>query len=154
MYDYRISMAKNEREEKYVKHFYLNIQNNDFKKDINKSDQVKDINCNQFEYDHEKSHDHEEFDITKLMIINHQGPFVAILSLVDVVLCLVSSWVYMWMTVFAIEGVDIEWMEYYTHYIEIFFFFTMCIGFFTDFKKPGEHISEKKLSVISKRYLH
>ena len=51
-------MAKNEREENQVNRFYLNIQNNDFKKDINKNENVKDIHCNQFEFQKEKQTDH------------------------------------------------------------------------------------------------
>ena len=57
------------------------------------------------------------------------------------------------MTVFSMEGVNISWMEDWSVFLEFFFFFSMVIGFLTDFKKPGDHTSEKKLSVISKRYL-
>ena len=45
-YDYRISIAKDQHEENFVQHFYLNLQNNDFKKDINKNGDVQDIHCN------------------------------------------------------------------------------------------------------------
>ena len=105
-------------------------------------------------FEEEDKEGSNEFDIFSVLIINHDGTFIAIWKLMDVVLCLVSSWTYMWMTVFSIEGVDTTKMEEYGRYIEIFFVLTVIFGFLTDFKRPGEHIAEKKLSVISKRYLN
>ena len=87
------------------------------------------------------------------MIIDHEGVFITIWKLFDVLLCLISAWTYMYLTVFSIEGVDTDDMEYYSYFMEIFFVFTMAFGFITDFKKQGEKESEKKFGVISKRYL-
>jgi hypothetical protein len=40
-------MAKDQHEEEFIQHFYLNLQNNDFKKDINKNKSGnQDIHCN------------------------------------------------------------------------------------------------------------
>ena len=118
-----------------------------------KKDSQTYIHCNQFEYEKEKANDHREFDLMKMIIINHESNFIVIWKLLDIFFCLVSSWIYMWLTVFSIEGVDTRFLEYYSHYIELFFLITIILGFITDFKKPGEHVAEKKLSVISKRYL-
>lgn len=44
-------------------------------------------------------------------------------------------------------------IEDFSFYLEIFFVITMILEFITDFKKPGEHVHEKDLKVIMKKYL-
>jgi hypothetical protein len=57
------------------------------------------------------------------------------------------------MAVFSMEGVETKSMEDLSYFMEFFFFFSMIFGFLTDYKKPGDHTSEQRLSVISRRYL-
>jgi len=112
-----------------------------------------DIHSDQSESQEEETNEPVEFDLLNSMIIDHEGIFITIWTVFDVLLCLVSSWTYMYLTVFSIEGIDTDKMEYYNFFIEIFFFITMAFGFITDFKKQGEKEPEKKFGVISKRYL-
>ena len=115
---------------------YLNIQNNHFKNDLNKgSGKSHEHDCTEFEYDQEKLSDLDKFDFFKFIIFDHEGIFITVWKLIDVPLCLMSSWSYMYMTVFAIEGVDVSYMESWSSFLELFFTASMILGFLTDFKR-------------------
>lgn len=83
------------------------------------------------------------------MIISENGKFAFFFKYLDIMFCILSSYIYLWYATFGPAEEKYYWIEIF---FESFFFVSMIVSFLTDFKHEGEIESEKRLSVIVKRY--
>jgi hypothetical protein len=70
--------------------------------------------------------------------------FITVWKLLDIFVCLCYAWMAMYLAVFTVKDFVIP-SEIISNYFEVFFLFSMIFEFVTDFKKEGEHESEKDL---------
>ena len=87
-----------------------------------------------------------------MIVISEKGKFSSHFMAIEVVLCIVCSFIYAWFSAFAKP-------EYYSSiYIfealmEAFFFASMLKRFITDFTPEGHHMPNRSLGEITKNYL-
>ena len=121
MYDIEFAIVGNQIEEEKVREEFRNLQNK------------QDSENEQLETETEIP---PQYDLAKMIVIDHEGIFITFWKLIDINICLVYSWMSMYLAVFQFEDLQGD------HYVrdtslllEIFFLLTMGFEFLTDFKK-------------------
>ena len=90
--------------------------------------------------------------MVQLLIISEKGKFSTHFVTVELLMSIISSFIYAWLSAFAKP-------EYYsTIYVleslmEAFFFLSILKRFFTDFTPDGQHMPNRNLGEITKNYL-
>ena len=122
----------------------------------------------------EKENADKEFDLTGYFIIKHEGYFSMIWTVFDILCCLASSYIYLWLATFGEDQKAAGTLCYpdmnesqreqfnkdasstYTLVLafEIIFLISIITKFLTDFRPDGETEHVKSLTKISSRYLH
>ena len=72
---------------------------------------------------------------------------------VNIVLCIASSYFYMFLAVFGEPEGDVN-LRNLNMFFEIYFSFSICFRFFTDYTEEGDTLPERNLHKISKRYFY
>ena len=94
----------------------------------------------------------DQIDLTQLIICDHTSMFSMFLRTMNTILCLISSYIYMWFGAFNDIG-NHHLRGVVTICFELFFLFMMIINFITDFTRQGENKPVRNLHQISMRYL-
>lgn len=90
----------------------------------------------------------DNFDLKNFVIIDHQGKFSSIWSVIDTLCCLTSSHVYAWVACFGCSDNKV------LIYFEIVFTLTIMKNFTTDFIPEGYNFPCRSHSEIAHKYLH
>lgn len=118
----------------------------------NKEDQIRE-ELDEVSYIEEDESIKEGFDIAKMLIISHGGMFSMTWTFFDILCCLASSYVYIWLATFG-EVKSGEAIMTLSVAFELVFAFSILTRFLTDYTPDGETEPVKSLSKISTRYLH
>ena len=87
-----------------------------------------------------------------MIVLDHDGVFVAFLTLMNIILCLLSSYFYVWMGTFGEEHT--HWaILFATTCLEYIFSGLMICKFITSYQIQGETEIVKSIHSISMRYL-
>ena len=78
-----------------------------------------------------------EFDISKLLIINHENKALALFSILDITCCLISSYVYAWIAYFGNDSPSNS-PFILTLIFETIFTLSILLKFVTTFVEEGE----------------
>lgn len=87
-----------------------------------------------------------------MMIISEKSKFSSRFMAAEVVICIISSFVYAWFSAFAVPEIK-STIFIIEALIESFFALSMLKVFFTDFTPEGQHMPNRNLADISKNYL-
>ena len=110
-------------------------------------------------------------DISQFVIISHEGMFSMTWTFFDIICCLASSYVYIWLATFGdapylqhmnkdiktskeVEDLQSPLIMQISLIFELVFAFSILTRFLTDYTPDGETEAVKSLPKISTRYLH
>ena len=90
-----------------------------------------------------------------MIILSETGTFMVIWNSLNILLCIVSSYYFIWLAAFEKESErEINSTGFFMIFEEVFFLVSMMLRFITDYTEEGENVPEKNLKVISKRYFY
>ena len=79
----------------------------------------------------------EKFSFKEILMFNYNSKTRKILTVIDLILCLISGYLYMWLARFGDE-IDSEELFIFTTCMEVFFGLSMYTNFMTDFLPDGQ----------------
>lgn len=85
-------------------------------------------------------------------MFSHNSKARKILNVLDIIFCLISGYLYMWLATFG-EEINMEELWILTGIMEIFFLISMYSNFMTDYLPEGSSEPVRDLQKIAIRYL-